>query len=214
MKIGYLASYLKTKIYSVFYEAILYRLGFGRRISKGVWEKQYTTTEWDFLASEDEKEHYETLLNQIKKAGPPESILDIGCGEGVLYDYLKRSLTVPFGYQGIDISENAVAKGLQKFPGISLKAMDYDFERLDGRFKLIILNEVLYYFVKPLKTLTKALHENLADDGIMIISMYADDSGFNNQIWKNIDSSFKVLSHDVVHNSKGWSWNIKTIKAL
>src|ERR1017187_3825426 len=214
MKIGYLVSYLKTKIYSVLYKTVLYRLGFGGRVGKEVWEKDYTGTRWDYLASEHQKVHYEAVLGQIKKAGSPESILDIGCGEGVLYDYLKNSLTAPFGYRDIDISETAVAKGSQKFPGIDLKVVDYDFEHVEGRFMLIIFNEVLYYFVKPVKMVTKAIKENLAYDGVIIISMYDDGSGRNNRIWKNIDSNFKVLSHDTVRSSKGSRWNIKIIKSL
>jgi 2-polyprenyl-3-methyl-5-hydroxy-6-metoxy-1,4-benzoquinol methylase len=214
MKIGYQVSYLRTKIYSVLYKTVLYRLGFGRRVTKQVWEKEYTGTTWDFLASEREKVHYEAVLGQVKKAGSLESILDLGCGEGVLYDYLKKSLTEPFGYYGVDISETAVAKALQKFPGIDVKVVDYDFERVSGRFKLIIFNEVLNYFVKPIETVKKAINENLEDDGVIIISMYDDGSGRNNRIWKNIDSNFKVLSHDTVRNSTGVSWNIKTIKSL
>ena len=214
MKINYLASYLKTKIYSVFYKTILYRLGFGARVGKEVWEKQYADTEWDFLASDDEKVHYEALLNQVKKAGSIETILDIGCGEGVLYNYLKSSLNIPFGYHGIDISETAVSKGTEKYPGIDFKVIDYDSEHVEGRFKLIIFNEVLYYFVKPVKIISKAVNENLATGGIMIISMYDDKKGRNARIWKNIDLNFKVLSHDVVSNSKGVTWNIKTITAL
>jgi 2-polyprenyl-3-methyl-5-hydroxy-6-metoxy-1,4-benzoquinol methylase len=214
MKVSYLASYLKTKISSVLYKTILYRLGFGGRVSKEVWEKQYTGTEWDFLSSEGEKAHYEALLIQVKNARSIETILDIGCGEGVLYDYLKPSLSIPFGYHGIDISETAVAKGAEKYPGIDFKIVDYDFERIDGRFKLIIFNEVLYYFVKPIKIILKAVNENLATDGIMIVSMYDDKNGRNNHIWKNIDSNFKVLLHNVVSNSEGDIWNIKTITTL
>jgi 2-polyprenyl-3-methyl-5-hydroxy-6-metoxy-1,4-benzoquinol methylase len=214
MKIGYLVSQLKTKIYSVLYKTVLYRLGFGGRVGKEIWEKDYTGTRWDYLASEHQRVHYEAVLGQIKKAGSHESIFDIGCGEGVLYDYLKKSLTSPFGYHGIDISETAVAKGSQKYPGTDMKVVDYDFEHVEGRFKLIIFNEVLYYFIKPVKMVTKAINENLAYDGVIIISMYDDGSGRNNRIWKNIDSYFRVLSHDTVRSSNGSRWNIKIIRSL
>jgi 2-polyprenyl-3-methyl-5-hydroxy-6-metoxy-1,4-benzoquinol methylase len=211
MGLFYPFSYLKTKVYSVLHKTILYRLGFGGRVDKAVWEKQYSGSDWEFLYSEDEVEHYKALLKQINANKSIKNVLDIGCGEGVLYDYLKRNQDVNFNYTGIDISETAIAKALQKYPGSDFKVLDYDFKKMDGQYDLIIFNEVLYYFVKPLKMILKAINENLAPGGVVIISMCDDGSGRNNLIWKNIGSHVKELSHNVVHNSKGWTWNIKTI---
>lgn len=57
----------------------------------------------------------------------------------------------------------------------------------------------------------KAINENLAANGVVIISMCDDGSGKHDVIWKNIDNNFQVLAQDKVKNSKGWTWNIKTI---
>ncbi|HWD89057.1 MAG TPA: class I SAM-dependent methyltransferase [Mucilaginibacter sp.] len=211
---SYPVSYLKTKLYAAFYKTVLFRLGFGGRVGKDVWEKEYSGTSWDFLFSEDEQAHYDGLIKQIGQLGDIGDLLDIGCGEGVLYDYMTRSLKVPFIYHGIDISETAIRKGKEKHTGIDFKVCDFDYERVDGKFKLIIFNEVLYYFIKPIKTLQKAAADNLHPDGVMLLSMCEDPGGRNTQIWKNIDAHFKTLRHDIVRNSKGWVWNIKTVVPL
>jgi 2-polyprenyl-3-methyl-5-hydroxy-6-metoxy-1,4-benzoquinol methylase len=211
MKINYLIPFIKTTITRLFYSTLLFRFGFGSRVSKGIWEKQYNDNEWDFLFSEDEKEHYRAIITQIKHYNTKPALLDIGCGHGVLYNYFNKALTSDFDYVGIDISENAIKKATEKFSGVDFKAIDYDYEMLTGQFNIIIFNEVLYYFVKPLKILHKAIKENLCAGGVLIVSMYNDDKGKNELIWKNIDEHFKVLTKEVVQNDKGVAWTIKTI---
>ncbi len=181
------------------------------KVTKGVWEQEYNKNKWDFLFSEDEKAHYDAIIAQVKSNNAAPEILDTGCGQGALYGYFTTSLGPGFNYQGIDISENAIKKASEKFPGINFKVVDYDFEKVTGRFNIIVFNEVLYYFVKPAKTLHKAITENLSASGVVIISMYKDSQDKNEFIWKNIDRQYKILAQQVVKNDKGTSWTIKTI---
>src|SRR6476646_7323650 len=105
MKKNYLNSIIKLNVYKVFYSTILYRFGFGYRVGKAVWDKEYENNEWEYLASEDEKEHYKATINQVNSYGGAPVILDIGCGHGVLYKYFTKLLKPGFGYLGIDISD-------------------------------------------------------------------------------------------------------------
>jgi 2-polyprenyl-3-methyl-5-hydroxy-6-metoxy-1,4-benzoquinol methylase len=211
MKLKYLISLVKTKIYGLLRSSVLVRFGFGSRIAKGVWNKEYDKNEWDFLFSEKEKVHYDAIIAQYKNIKTAPRILDIGCGHGALYHYFNRFLTPGFDYTGIDISQIAIEKASEKFPGINFNVVDYDFERLTGRFDTIVFNEVLYYFVNPIKIVQKAITENLSARGIVIISMYIDNLGKNEHIWKSIERQYKTSAPQVVSSEKGTSWTIKTI---
>jgi 2-polyprenyl-3-methyl-5-hydroxy-6-metoxy-1,4-benzoquinol methylase len=202
---------LKTKVYSLLHSTILYRFGYGSRVAKGVWEKQYGGTDWDFLFSEDEKAHYLAIIAQINNQSTAPKMLDIGCGHGVLYNYFKKSLTVAFGYTGIDISENAIKKANEQFPEADFKVVNYDFAPVNDKFNIVIFNEVVYYFVKPIKMLQKAFDENLLPGGVVVISMYKDAAGKNQLLWNTIGDQFKVLAQETVVNDKGASWTVKTI---
>ncbi len=118
-------------------------------------------------------------------------VLDIGCGNNALYQYFSQALTGGFNYTGIDISENAVKKASHHFPGVNFNVVNNDFAPVNGKFNAVIFNEVLYYFVKPMKTLEKAFAENVTADGCIIISMYKDPKDKNKLIWEAIIERFQ-----------------------
>jgi len=211
MNIRNILSKIKTKIYRVLHSTILFRFKYGVRVSKSVWEDEYQGKKWDFLFSEDEKEHYQVIINQVESVNNKPVILDIGCGPGVLYDYFNKALKTEVNYKGIDISEVAINQAKEKFPTGDFDAVDYDFENVSGKFNVVILNEALYYFVKPIKTLRKIVDENLEKDGIMVISMFKDAANKNEVLWQEVDEEFNVLKQQVVKNDKGVAWTIKTI---
>jgi 2-polyprenyl-3-methyl-5-hydroxy-6-metoxy-1,4-benzoquinol methylase len=208
---SYIISLIKTTIYRILHKTILFRFGFGNRVGKGVWEKEYKDNRWEYLEAPEQKEHYDAIIKQIDAIDGKPVILDIGSGHGVLYTYFRNILKPGFNYKGIDISENAIVKALHNHPEADFEVVDYDFKKVEGKFNVIVFNEVLYYFVKPIKTLLKALKENLTANGVVIISMYQDDQNKNDLIWKEVDGNFKVLNTQIVENKQGVRWIIKTI---
>jgi 2-polyprenyl-3-methyl-5-hydroxy-6-metoxy-1,4-benzoquinol methylase len=208
---SYFFSRLKTKVYQLLHSTILFRFGFGLRVAKGVWEKEYSGTDWDFLFSEDEKGHYLAIINQLKSSNATPKVLDIGSGHGALYHYFKTSLTGNFKYSGVDISENAIKKANEQFAEADFKVVNYDFESVNDKFDIVIFNEVLYYFVKPMKMLEKAFTENLLPGGVIIISMYKDSPGKNQLIWNSIAEKYKTLAEETVSSNKGATWTVKTV---
>ncbi|MES2807913.1 MAG: class I SAM-dependent methyltransferase [Bacteroidota bacterium] len=212
MAINFLIPLLKTKVYNFLHSKILYRFGYGASVQKGVWEKQYKGTAWDFLFSEDEKEHYLAIITQLQNYTTNSKILDIGCGRGALYHYFQKSLSGDFSYTGIDISENAIKKATDQFPGVDFKTINYDSETIDDRFDAVVFNEVFYYFIKPMKTLKKAFSENISANGVAIISMYEDATGKNKLLWNAIAEEYSILNEVTVSNTKGTTWTVKTIK--
>ncbi len=205
-------SRIKARLNYVLYAIFLSRLGFGNRVSKDVWEEQYTDGTWNYLFSEDEAAHYFSICFQIKKYAKSFSILDIGCGNGVLYDYLSKNLNSALIYEGIDISENAVKAAKEKFHSAEFRKTDYDYEELTKKFDVLVFNETLYYFTKPMKTLEKAFSINLHADGFAVVSMCEDEK--HNYLWERIGAKYKILAAETVENKKGQKWTIKTISTF
>ena len=205
-------SRLKTRLNYLLYNGFLFRFGFGNRVSKNIWEQQYDNGTWDYLFSEEEAAHYFSICSQIKKHAQSLSILDIGCGNGVLYDYLFKNINDRLLYSGIDISENAVCIAKGKFKDAAFNKVDYDYENVNGKYDVLVFNETLYYFTRPMKTLAKAIGENLNAGGIIVISMCEDEK--HNYIWDKISAEYFVLDEERVENRKGQKWTIKTISSV
>lgn len=173
-----------------------YRLGFGRNfplygrlarlvyigevargngdVPKGQedWDADYRTNVWTYMAALEEVSRYAVIAGYITylKRGSC-SLLDVGCGEGVLLDRLR-----PHGYikyVGVDVSNIAVAKLIRKQDPktVFLQADAETFQPTEA-YDVIVFNEALYYFHAPLDTLKRYVRF-LRPDGILIISTYA-----------------------------------------
>ncbi len=161
---SYFFARVKTRVYNILYSLFLKRFGFGGRVSKEVWERQYAGDTWDYLYSTDEEAHYNSIISQIKlNKLQTSSILDVGCGHGVFYNYLVNTFQTDLNYSGIDISDNAIKKAMKMFPKGKFFVKDYDYEGVSGKYDLVVFNETLYYFIKPMKTLEKVSKEQFAE---------------------------------------------------
>jgi 2-polyprenyl-3-methyl-5-hydroxy-6-metoxy-1,4-benzoquinol methylase len=198
---------IKIKLSNLLYRNIFYRLGYGRPDKRSDWEAGYAGGYWDHLESEDEAERYKVITGLVKSGKTSPSVFDVGCGKGLLYQYLKQNLPA-FSYLGIDISENAVTEAKNKFPETIFRQMDFDKEQLNQKFDVIIFNETLEYFIRPLDKLKQCAHKNLLPNGRFIISMYKGHDG----IWNTITPHFKILEEVDIQNKKGQSWKLKMMQ--
>ncbi|QNR85286.1 class I SAM-dependent methyltransferase [Pedobacter riviphilus] len=199
---------VKNKIRHQIYIFVLSRFGFGNRVPKSIWEKQFYGNDWDYLYTEAEKGHYLAIVNLFKKV-PFGSVLDVGCGQGVLYHYLKAAAE-PLNYMGIDISGNAIGKAKASFPEANFKQLDFDYQKLEGKFDVIIFNETLYYFNRPLSIIQKCIDENLNNGGYFIISM-CDYIG-HEVIWQKLKQRYHFLSIEEIINLNKQKWKIGCFK--
>jgi len=195
---------VKNKIRHQVYIFVLSRFGFGNRVSKSIWEKQFCGKDWDYLYAEAEKDHYLAIVDLFKKYGSGK-ILDVGCGQGVLYHYLKAA-TASLNYLGIDISGNAVEKAKTSFSEANFKQLDFDYQKLEGKFDVIIFNETLYYFNRPLNTIQKCINQNLNKGGYFIISM-CDFLG-HDVIWEKLKKHFNFISFQEILNENNQKWKV------
>ena len=167
---------------------------------KKVWDSEYKSGKWNYLKQLDELAHYSIIVgyfNYLKAGG---SILDVGCGEGILQERLS-----PYAYSkyvGIDISDEAINQASQKKDKktffIRAETNIYTTESFDA----IVFNESLYYFDDPLKVL-KEFELSLNRDGIFIISMY---KGARGGLVEKLKSSYTFLDETNVTNKLGASW--------
>jgi 2-polyprenyl-3-methyl-5-hydroxy-6-metoxy-1,4-benzoquinol methylase len=184
--------------------------GFGNRISKAIWEEQFAGDSWDYLENLDEEAHYASIVKMYEELTIKNSLLDVGCGKGVLFSYLRQKLDLSkLNYTGIDISANAVEAARAKWPAGSFRQLDFDKHGIDEKFDVIVFNESLYYFTRPLKILERCTARNLNPDGAYIVSM-CDYVGHDN-IWRQLTKSYRVVKEQQVRNERRQIWDIKVL---
>ncbi len=198
-----------TRLRRSIYNHIGRRLGHGNRLPPSLWEEQFADGTWDYLDDPAEAGHYAAIVGLLAGRAATLSVLDIGCGQGVLYDYLTRSVGMPLGagYLGIDISKRAIELASRRFPETRFLEVDFERARVGERFDAIVFNESLYYFSRPRKTLARAIAENLAPLGTVVVSM-CDYPG-HDRIWSDITKRFRILDERETVNANGQRWKIK-----
>ncbi len=142
------------------------------------WDKQYKKGKWDNLQSEKEAVRYNKIIELVTKYGAENpSIMDIGCGDGVL---TVRMADLDYSYfLGLDFSKESIKRAAKK----NLK--NAEFETADAvtyipkkKFDIIIFNEAYYYIHETEKTnVLNRMMDSLTENGIIIVSIYREGIG-------------------------------------
>lgn len=180
------------------------------------WEQQYSQGDWDYLKSE-QIPRYGVLCSYMKHLGQPISLLDVGCGEGLILRFCDRDWLV--NYTGLDISQTALDRIKTLLPTDRLICSPLEEFSTDQRFDVILFNEVLYYMSDP-KSHLKKFRNYLKPGGKILISML-EMPGWRSRTarnarsiwqfiekckWRKIDD---VLIKDVQHRK---SWRVALIQ--
>ena len=178
-------------------------------VDRKAWEHQYAKGHWEALRGLPEVGRYAVIIGYCRFFKPDASILDVGCGEGVLLERLKNAGYVH--YVGIDISQNAIARA---------KGKDHLYAEFHcstaeayvpaRKFDIIVFNEVLYYLKDPC-AVVDALSRHLASNGIIIISWF-DKNKKNVTFWKRLFAHSALLDRTQVRNGQGHSWTITVVR--
>lgn len=172
------------------------------------WATEYASGQWDYLQSLSELTHYVVVAGYCHHFHPAVSVLDVGCGEGILRDKLcTHALT---RYVGIDLSAEAIhrAAGRQDEKSQFVETDACTFHP-DGSFDVIVFNECLYYFEDPVG-LMQQYEAYLAWDGIFVISMTVIDR--SRRIWKMLAGKYLILDEVMLTNRLGIQWLVNVCR--
>jgi len=167
-----------------------------------VLEGELYNQKWNYLNSLSELGHY-SIINGYISFFKSKNILDVGCGEGILFSKVNPELYDK--YVGIDISKTAI-KSFQKIKNKKTELVISDLTQYNSnkRFDLIIFCESLQYPKDPIKVLTK--YKNfLKSHGKIIISIYKEKN--KNSFWDNIPEDLTLLDSNLLQNN-GLCWRI------
>lgn len=94
------------------------------------------------------KEWLRAMLKQIDLT-KINSILDIGCGTGILYEVLSEE-GYKGSYAGTDLSNDMLEVGRKRYKGIDLRAMDCEKLEFPSRsFDVVFMRSVLHHIPNP-----------------------------------------------------------------
>lgn len=115
--------------------------------------KDFANSPYPAVKVEKVKEFFRPVLTSV---GNIKTLLDVGSGDGVHWDYLKRIENVPIKYSGVDISEQAVnflnQQAEKKNSAFHvMDACNLDFP--DDHFDMVFAYGVIGYTEDPQKAL-------------------------------------------------------------
>ena len=108
-----------------------------------------------------------TTIEGLRPQGNWGSILDVGCGEGVLFDRLSK-----FGeVEGVETNPSLVTKDNRWKHRIHVSAFDATF-KTNKQYSLILMLDVLEHFTNPIVSLRRS-EELLDSTGSLVITVPA-----------------------------------------
>lgn len=175
-----------------------------RYYSAQIWEQKYRDENYA-LGGKKEDGRYGTLL-QILRRYDKGTLLDMGCGDGLLWrDYRPLSNSPLIG---VDYSATAVAKAnALDIPHCRFECGDYRSFRPGQPIAAVVFNESLYYIEDFLNAVRKS-HEWLGESGVVVISMF--DTLVTKRIWRKLLQEYTPVQGVTVwdHESRR-SWTIR-----
>jgi SAM-dependent methyltransferase len=209
---------------------LYYRFIFGRRVPMGqqvaarvsaweqyhrkgdipfgqaLWENQYQSGIWACLGQLSELARYSIIIGYLTELKPRAAVLDVGCGEGLLFSRYRH-----YGYEryvGIDISAAALAKLRPAEDGkTAFICADAETYVPVQSFDALIFNETLYYFHEPLAVADRYVSA-LDRSGIVIVSTY-EGSLRARSILRALKAKYSLMDETrISHSALSWSCSI------
>jgi 2-polyprenyl-3-methyl-5-hydroxy-6-metoxy-1,4-benzoquinol methylase len=168
------------------------------------WEKRYRDTYRTLLADRSEFGRYGVVAEYLLRLLPGGSVLDTGCGPGILAGLLKGS---SLHYTGIDISEEAVALARKNHPELQdrFHAVALDQFEPGERFDALTAIEILYYL--DAGAFFSHCSRLLKPGGHLIVTMYdfAESRKLLPEVEKHLTDPFRA---EVYNAEKGLRWHV------
>ncbi|MCS7012591.1 MAG: class I SAM-dependent methyltransferase [Chloroherpetonaceae bacterium] len=173
------------------------------------WQEQYARGEWAWLRNLDELAHHSILAGYFMRLKPKGSLLDMGCGEGILQESIPEVMYSK--YVGVDFSEPIKLAAHKCTERTHFVVGDMNTYVPEEQFDAIVFNESIYYLHNPLKGFQRYA-QYLKPNGIFLVSMFVKDK--HEQIWREIESAFPPIDAVTVYNQKGIGWKCKVLAPL
>jgi len=172
--------------------------------SAQTWEAQYAAGRWDFLAELSELARFSVLAGYICHLKPGGTVLDTGCGQGVLLRRLPRSCYSR--YVGIDVSGSAISVAQEHGNECStFLAADCEEYSPAEYFDVIVFNEVLCCLRDPLRTVERYVR-SLNPGGLLLVSLCTAARG-SATILSRLKRAYATVDEvRVVHGGRKVSW--------
>lgn len=149
---------------------------------------------WDDVTNHDpEKIRY--LLSQIDLK-QMDSVLDVGCGTGILTPFLMELLGDEGKLTAIDLAENMIEKAKAKYKHLPVHFVQGDVTSHpfpNCTFDAVICYSVYPHFIDPLQTI-KTLYRLLKKDGKLLVCHSESRLAINNH-HKKLKN--KLISHSL-----------------
>jgi 2-polyprenyl-6-hydroxyphenyl methylase/3-demethylubiquinone-9 3-methyltransferase len=174
------------------------------------WTDAYRGGQLDYYGGLDELARYSILVGYVgwvtATMSDPPSVLDIGCGTGLLRERLGR---VPLAnYLGVDLSETAIdtarSRESERTRYVVSDVLALELEPFD----VVVLNEVLYYAPDG-RRLLKHVQTLLKPGGFVLVSMWRHPG--DRALWRTVNEVFPIVDRVDVRdganpvNRRGWS---------
>jgi trans-aconitate methyltransferase len=142
------------------------------------WPKLYTPIgDWDGIYAQGpwfdwpaEVPHHAIVAGFATKLVGRGSLLDAGCGDGGLIEYLDLAR---FGYVGFDRSAAAISRARQRpgNPNVAQSTFDDFRPASDRKFEIVVFNESLQFAADPFAVLER-FRSFLTANGIVVVSLF------------------------------------------
>lgn len=178
--------------------------------SRAELEADYAAGKWDYLGGIGEMARFSVVAGYCHFLRPGGSILELGCGEGILADRLDPGRFA--AYLGVDVAEEAIRRaGARAGAKVRFACADVAAWMPEERFDLVVFNECLEYFDDPL-AIARRFEPVLAPNGLYVISMFAGvDTARTRRIWRWLGTAYDTADSTRVTNGRGMTWIVKAM---
>lgn len=135
------------------------------------WDKEWKSGTWGYLDKITVERSRLSIIGGvfIQMLAPENaSVVDVGCGEGPLSDFLN--VNQKSNYVGVDLSKVAISNARIKRPSIKFIHSPANLFNPENKFDVVVFSDVLYY-TEYEKVIAQYLNF-LNPKGIMIISIF------------------------------------------
>lgn len=181
--------------------------GSGKPVTAAAMDQAYRSGQWDLLDTPAERCRYESLARQVRNHWGGGAVLDVGCGQGRLLDFIAVDRLT--SYTGIDLSPTALERGRQLHPApCRFEVADFNQWRDSTLCDVVVFNESIGYAFNPVSTLAR-YRRFLRPTGVILISLFR--SGNSSDIWQRIAMNLPLQTLPPLQTSCDRVWDFGLI---